>query len=162
MSQVLKKCGVQLRTVNRIHLALLMWSFAKDRFPPSQFIQTCFHIVYILLPGGLSFVSTAVWTDMKTFIHLFLLFFFLCTDLCEVFLIVRICSYFDSPFISWAMYCKFLKLRNVSIWLFIFLCTFLHLCLKDILCVSVCSHMFKYMPMCNCVWCSKGIYVICC
>lgn len=52
--------GIHLRTVNRIHLALLMWSSVKDRFPPSQFIQTCFRTVYVLLPGSLNFVSTAI------------------------------------------------------------------------------------------------------
>lgn len=65
----LRKCRIHLRTVNRIHLALLMWSRVKDRFLPSQFIQTCFRTVYISLPGGLKFVSTAICTDMKNFFN---------------------------------------------------------------------------------------------
>lgn len=67
----LRTCRIHLRTVNRIHLALLMWSCVKDRFPPSQFTQTCFRTVYILLPASLNFVSTAIWTDMENFLFIF-------------------------------------------------------------------------------------------
>lgn len=67
----LRKCRIHLRTVNRIQLALLMWSSVKDRLPPSQFIQTCFRTVYILLLGNLNCVSTAIWTDMKSFFFFF-------------------------------------------------------------------------------------------
>lgn len=101
----LRTCRIHLRTVNRIHLALLMWSCVKDRFPPSQFTQTCFRTVYILLPASLNFVSTAIWTDTENF--LFILFFLLCThtdvtqsQICvKSALIVRIFSYW-----GWAIF----------------------------------------------------------
>ena len=61
----LRQCRIHLRTVNRIQLALLMWSSVKDRFPPSQFIQTCFRTVYILHSGNPNCMSTGISADMK-------------------------------------------------------------------------------------------------
>lgn len=152
----LRTCRIHLRTVNRIHLALLMWSCVKDRFPPSQFTQTCFRTVYILLPASLNFVSTAIWTDTENF--LFILFFLLCThtdvtqsQICvKSALIVRIFSYWGwAIFVSNSLECVCSPLSLPSLFP-------LHICLRGFLCVSVCLYAPKCdVSVCYCVCSSE-------
>lgn len=157
----LRKCRIHLRTVNRIHLALLMWSSVKDRFLRHSLYKRASVLytfycqaawIFCPLPFGL------IWRIWDFFFTLYKQTYE-STDLSEVYLIIRIFSYLDCPFSSWVIYaCNNMECVRSSHWLLL-----IPVCLKDSLCVSVCLYMLKYdVSVCNSVCSPRGIYVIFC